>query len=142
MKENEKDHVKSDMNEPTYLKNDDYVKIAETKIVELKKKETKYYKLPTTTQVRNQYALITRVYNKMRAGQDIMASDLNSAKVRMIYDAGREKNMADFLSETGLISGINWLTKHVDDGKVNKELFTRYANYMEALVAYHYYYCK
>lgn len=150
-KDDMKDNEKENMKKPEYLINDrDYVKIADDKMRSYASSEEKkklrpsidYYKL-TSSQMRNLYALITRVYNKMRAGQDITVSDLSNAKVRMVYDAGKNPDVAKFLLKTELLTGLNWLTEHLDaEGKIDKELFTRYANYMEALVAYHYYYSK
>ncbi|WP_050698051.1 type III-A CRISPR-associated protein Csm2 [Anaeromassilibacillus senegalensis] len=150
-KDDMKDNEKENINKPEYLIDDrDYVKMADEKMKSYARSEDQknlrpiidYHKL-TTSQMRNLYALITRVYNKMRAGQNIAVSDLTNVKVRMVYDAGRNSDVAKFLLKTELLTGLNWLTENLDaEGKINKELFTRYANYMEALVAYHYYYSK
>ena len=53
--------------------------------------------------------------------------------MRMVYDAGRKADVQSFLQESGLLRGLDFIG--TDKGR-----FLRYARYMEALVAYHYYY--
>ena len=87
----------------------------------------------TSSQMRNLFALVTRLYNRVTIGGEITPADIGSIKVRMVYDAGRKADVQSFLQESGLLRGLDFIG--TDKGR-----FLRYARYMEALVAYHYYY--
>ena len=53
-------------------------------------------------------------------------------RVRMVYDAGRERDVKDFVEQAKLLEYL----KGVGD---SREEMIRFAHYMEALVAYHRY---
>jgi len=61
--------------------------------------------------------------------QELAIPKVFSAQVKMIYDAGREPSVKDFIQEAGLMKYID----QIEGSRKNYILFTRY---MEALVAY------
>lgn len=93
---------------------------------------------PSTSKIRNILSLISDIYN------DVMlenADGLNSnyvariqyIKMRIVYEAGREKEVKNFVNESGLIYNINKIGN-------DKQKLILFCHYVEALVAYHRYY--
>ena len=128
---------------PAFFSRDDYVDLADQCMQRLgrpsknkwnRENEIKRnYGELTISQMRNLFALVTRLYNRVTIGGEITPADIGSIKVRMVYDAGRKADVQSFLQESGLLRGLDFIG--TDKGR-----FLRYARYMEALVAYHYYY--
>ena len=102
-----------------------------------------YYDL-TTTQMRNLWGRMTTIYNQFLMSDTEQSEDnnklpgrimqqLQAFKVRLIYECGRTEDVKKFCEKSGILKGL-------DQIKENKEYFIRYVRYMEALVAYHYFY--
>ena len=124
---------------PEFFTDDDYVSRAEKCMknlgeVNYRNKNKRNYHDLTSSQMRNLFALVTRVYNtKVLASKPITPADIGSIKVRMVYEAGRKADVERFLSSSELLTGLDYIG-------MDKDRFLRYERYMEALVAYHYYY--
>lgn len=91
----------------------------------------------TTTKMRGFLTLVNDIYNveNLRTEAKLSAESklkLMRLRVRMVYDAGRERDVKDFVEQAKLLEYL----KGVGDSR--KEMI-RFAHYMEALVAYHSY---
>ena len=89
----------------------------------------------TTSKIRNLLSLIMEIYNtEYRRSEKTLLEEsrlqLQMARVRMVYEAGREDSVKKFLKESGLISYL----KGIGDDRVR---LIRFTQYLEALVAYH-----
>lgn len=89
----------------------------------------------TNTKIRKIFGLFTDIYNGVKRasdrplnGEQIQA--LSTARVRMVYECGRDESTKSFVQQAKL---INYL-KDIGD---NPEKLIAYYNYFEALVAYH-----
>lgn len=92
----------------------------------------------SSSKLRNLYSLIINACNAdhVNAGEKLSRKSVNmlmSARVRMVYECGRDANVKEFVSTAKLIGYM----KAIGD---SSEKLTAYANYMEALVAYHRFY--
>ena len=81
--------------------------------------------------------LVNDIYNveNLRTEAKLSAESklkLMRLRVRMVYDAGRERDVKDFVEQAKLLEYL----KGVGD---SREEMIRFAHYMEALVAYHRY---
>lgn len=115
---------------------EDYVDEAERVILGLRYSEGEL-KL-TTSKIRRILSLITEIYNDERLSQEEEISKesfnrLQMARVRIAYEAGREIDVMNFAKKSNILSYIK------GTGRDKKE-FIRFAEYMEALVAWHRYY--
>ena len=91
----------------------------------------------TTTKMRGFLTLVNDIYNveNLRTEAKLSAESklkLMRLRVRMVYDAGRERDVKDFVEQAKLLEYL----KGVGD---SREEMIRFAHYMEALVAYHRY---
>ncbi len=91
----------------------------------------------TTTKMRGFLTLMNDIYNveNLRTEAKLSAESklkLMRLRVRMVYDAGRERDVKDFVEQAKLLEYL----KGVGD---SREEMIRFAHYMEALVAYHRY---
>lgn len=88
----------------------------------------------TTTKLRKIYAQITNVYTRVTTPEDFEAAkgDVQYLKVKMAYEAGREKDVKSFLDATLLLK----LLEFVD----TFDKFQLYCRYAESVVAYFKYY--
>lgn len=119
--------------------NDTYVDDAEKVINYLKEKGCGKIKL-TTSKIRNILAMCADIYNQIidqsENGQDKLSDELKSKvdylRVKCIYEAGRERDVKDFIDAAKIID----LMKEING---SKEKFKFFNHYMEALVAYHRY---
>ena len=112
---------------------EDYVDAAEQVILQLDRKN-----VITNTKLRNLYSLITDISNveNLRSDPQILPESqtkLMMARVRMVYEAGRENSVKFFLQKTKLLEYLK------DIGTDRKKLM-QFSHYMEALVAYHRFY--
>lgn len=84
----------------------------------------------TTSKIRSMYSLITNLYTKIDGEESFQRhrSDIQYLKVRMAYEAGRDKSIKLFLEKT-------FLEKAVDNIR-NYDTFVLYCRYAESLVAY------
>ncbi|HEX2937429.1 MAG TPA: type III-A CRISPR-associated protein Csm2 [Ruminiclostridium sp.] len=130
--------------EPEFLdEKEDYVSIAENKMrkigrVDKSSNRGKFGAL-TTTKIRGILSLVNKIYNEVITEQsdelsDVIVNEIRYLKVRMIYEAGRDsskfKDIQKFFETTEII-------KAIDHIQTSRKKFFRYANYLEALVAYH-----
>ena len=91
----------------------------------------------TPTKMRGFLTLVNDIYNveNLRTEAKLSAESklkLMRLRVRMVYDAGRERDVKDFVEQAKLLEYL----KGVGD---SREEMIRFAHYMEALVAYHRY---
>lgn len=108
----------------------DYVEFADTLMQE-------QCKNITTSKLRKILSLFMDVYNteNLRTDEAIAQENvtrLQLAKIRLVYECGREKEVKAFAEEAYL---FHWL-KEAD---TSREMVLRYIHYLEALVAYHRY---
>lgn len=134
--------------------NCDYVKEAEKCMTSLgKKKENGLYDYGdlTTTQMRNIYNRVVNIYNQLLLSSAAHANEsdekdcseqtlgksiqeqLQLFKIRLVYESGRTSAVKIFCNRSKIVK----LLDAIGDSKQN---LLRYMHYMEALVAYHYYY--
>lgn len=110
-----------------------YVDEAERVMSELKAKRG-----ITTSKIRAIHALVADIYNaeNLRSEAELLEESqlkLMRLRVRIIYDAGREQAVREFVEKAQLLEYIKGI------GKSRAEMI-QFAHYMEALVAYHRYY--
>ena len=121
-----------------------YVEKAENAIIELKNKKNRMGKtvpMVTTSKIRNILAMSAQIYNDVLGViGDELSEDINARidylKLRIIYEVGRDttNSVRNFVESAELIKCI----EQINGSRENYRLFN---NYMEALVAYHKYYC-
>lgn len=92
----------------------------------------------TTSKIRNMLTMVNGLYNDLLKNRDeILSDDLKGTiqyiKMRFAYEAGREKNVKEFIEKANLM-------KYLDDIGDSREKAMIFCNYMEALVAYRKYY--
>ena len=88
----------------------------------------------TTTKIRGLLSMTTDIYNEVLPLTEDELSDeikgkINYLKVHFLYEAGRERNVKDFIKKAHIIECI----EEIQGSRKNYLLFSRY---MEALVAY------
>ncbi len=114
-----------------------YVKQAEDVICSLGK--DKYGNVSvTTSQVRNLLTLINELYNAVQHDADERLSDeiisrTQYVKMRIAYNAGRDRNVKDFVDKSKIMD-------YLDGAGDSRAELLLVCHYMEALVAYHKYY--
>lgn len=91
----------------------------------------------STSKIRVFLMLVNDIYNaeKFRTEGELSPESkvkLMRLRVRMVYDAGREKTVESFVNQAKLLEYL----KGVGD---SREAMIRFAHYVEALVAYHRY---
>lgn len=109
----------------------DYVDLAETNMGELINER----QAPTTSKLRNILSIIMDIYNEEnRRNENTLSKEsitqLQFLRIRMLYEAGREKTVKAFIDKTKALQYL----KGIED---DRERFLNYCHYMEALVAYH-----
>ncbi len=114
------------------LTNENYVGEAEKVIRNLLDKNRG--RILTTSKIRNILSMISDIYNDVRylPGEELNAEILGRIqylKLHVVYEAGRERAVKDFIEEADLLSVIDSIGK-------SKEKFLLFCHYMEALVAY------
>ena len=100
-------------------------------------------KMITTSQIRKFLIAVNSVANKVtifkaqnqgtKELSDDLAAEIKYLQVPLVYQAGRERAVKEFINKTQLIDSINSI------GTSLKE-FENFAKYIEALVAYHKFY--
>lgn len=91
-------------------------------------------KVITSTKLRNLFGLFSDSYNsclRMESNelQDEQLSALRAARVRIVYECGREEAVKSFVEKTDMLS-------YLYDIGSSKEKLVNYYHYLEALVAY------
>lgn len=84
----------------------------------------------TTTKLRSIYGLIMNVYTKINESSDFERhrSDIQYLRVKMAYEAGRERAVKRFIDDTYLMEAVKRIGTY--------EQFLLYCRYAESLVAY------
>lgn len=116
------------------LTRENYVDLAEAVIKELNQNHVDL----TTSKLRN---ILSMTADLKSDAQRVREKEINSdmsgrvqyLKMRIAYEAGRERAVKDFASDAGLLNKIS------DIGK-DKEKLLLFCDYMEALTAYHKFY--
>lgn len=115
-----------------------YVKQAEDVISSLSRdrKRTDVISL-TSNKIRNILSMINELYelSRMKTEEKMdesLQSHIQYVKMRIIYEAGREKTVKEFLNKSNLLN-------YIDDIGNSREKLILVCRYMEALVAYHKY---
>ena len=111
---------------------EDYVDEAEKVIQSLDQKRA-----ITTSKLRNLLSLVSDIYNveNLRDEPQLLPESktaLTMLRIRVVYEAGREQKVKDFVQAAKLLEYIKGIGN--DRGKL-----IDFAHYMEALVAYHRY---
>lgn len=115
-----------------------YVDEAENVIAELPRENRDANRIQlSTNQIRNILSLINELYDMVRTNTEKVLSDdvqshIQYVKMKLIYSAGKEKTVKDFIERSSLISYLNGIGDSRDD-------LILVCHYMEALVAYHRY---
>ena len=128
----------------------DIVKEAEAIILSLEKNRRNEFAL-RTNQLRKFLSAVNTVSNKVnvyqaqilsanpsRMSKDLvlseqLAAEIKYLKVKIAYQAGRERAVRDFVQKAEL-------TKKIDDIGTDLSKYKEFAKYIEALVAYHKFY--
>jgi CRISPR-associated protein Csm2 len=94
------------------------------------KRREEYFRDLTATKLRNIYGLITNIYTKINEPADFErhAAEIQYLKVKMAYEAGREKVVKEFLIKTHLMTAVSRIKTYGQ--------FLLYCRYAESLVAY------
>ncbi len=127
----------------TELTEENYVEQAEEVIKTLCERYRDFKGNPsivTTTKLRNLLAMSADIYNDVvNSLEETLSPEVrgrvNYLKVRMIYEAGRDDKVKQFLETADLI-------RHLDDIRGTRRQYILFSRYMEALVAYRRYYVK
>lgn len=114
----------------------DYVDAAENTMRKIKEKYGT--KTITTNKLRNLLSIVSDIYNsESLSKEEKLSAEGKTAvammRIRVAYEAGRERSTKEFIEETKLLEYI----KDIGD---SREKLIAFAHYMEALVAYHRYY--
>ena len=117
-----------------------YVDVAEQAITKMNERKVadRYFKPITSTKLRKLFGLFIDLYNEIkRSDAEMLTEDqlqvLTSARVRIVYECGREESVKTFVRDAKLLEYLKSV------GSSRKKLVDYY-NYFEALVAYHRYY--
>lgn len=121
------------------LTKQNYVDLAEKKVLQMKdEKEDRERKdvreLVTTSKIRGILSMMADIYNDVQNDtkeslNEEICSRIDYLRVRLVYDAGKEKTVKHFVYVTELLECI----KNIQ-GKRSE--FILFYHYMEALVAY------
>ena len=111
---------------------EDYVDAAEKVIQSLDQKRA-----ITTSKLRNLLSLVSDIYNveNLRDDPQLLPESktaLTMLRIRVVYEAGREQKVKDFIQAAKLLEYIKGIGS-------DREKLIDFAHYMEALVAYHRY---
>ena len=118
------------------INNLNYVKVAEDVIESLKVNRFGGTELKlTTSKIRNILSMVSELYNDANRDKGkVLSEELQSRvqylKMRIAYEAGREKEVKDFEKKAELMSQI-------DKIGTERESLILFCRYMESLVAYH-----
>lgn len=113
-----------------------YVNEAEKVIDQLKDNRGKIR--ITTNQIRNVLSLINELYEMARMNDEpVLDENIRShvqyVKMRLVYEAGRSRDVKDMLEKSGLLGCLDSIGSSKDE-------LVLVCRYTEALVAYHKYY--
>lgn len=125
------------------LTKDNYVKLAEKAILDLKGKKDKRgrdIKIVTTSKIRNLLAMAADIYNEVINSQSEVLSEeikgqINYMKIRFVYESGREATVKNLVEQADILA-------HIDEIGDSREQYILFNRYMEALVAYRKFYVE
>ena len=112
-----------------------YVDEAERVIIGLKEADRNGRLALTTSKIRNILSMVSELYtDAQHSREDKLDADMVSRvqylKMRIAYEAGRERSVKDFVLAAGLLD-------YADEIGSSRQNLILFCNYMEALVAYH-----
>ena len=115
-----------------------YVDEAERVIIGLKEADRNGRLALTTSKIRNILSMVSELYtDAQHSREDKLDADMVSRvqylKMRIAYEAGRERSVKNFVLAASLLDYAGEI------GSSRQNLFL-FCNYMEALVAYHRFY--
>jgi CRISPR-associated protein Csm2 len=92
----------------------------------------------TTSKIRNILAMVTEIYNdviheKGEKLSDEMIERIQYLRLRIVYEAGRDKDVKEFVDKSGILNDVKKIGN-------SKKKFLDFCKYVEALVAYHRFY--
>ncbi len=92
----------------------------------------------TTSKIRNILSMVSDIYNETKHLQTDelpgeIVEKIQHLRIRLAYESGRDRIVQDFIAKMELMQYIKGINN-------SKDKFIRFANYMEALVAYHRYF--
>lgn len=113
-----------------------YVDQAEKIMLEIKNEKYRD-DIITTNKIRNMLTLMTELYNAVKnqhsaALDDNIRSRIGYTRMRLVYEAGRDRGVKNLLNKSELLDYIKSIN--------NRDSLMLVCHYMEALVAYHKYY--
>jgi CRISPR-associated protein Csm2 len=117
----------------TSINNENYADEANKRIDAYKNTNNGKMKV-TTSKLRKMYAQITNVYTRVTTPDrfEEAKGEIQYLKVKMAYESGRDKDVADFLNATLLLRLLDFVNSF--------EKFQLYCRYAESVVAYFKYY--
>lgn len=119
----------------TAISGENYAQVAELIVRTAKAKgRDSWFERLSMSKLRGIYGLITNVYTRVNKPEDLEGNmgDLQYIKVKMAYEAGRDKTVKDFV---GSASTGTALMNALDNVKTYDQ-FILYCRYAESLVAY------
>ncbi len=124
------------MNKQDKLDKLTYVSQAEEVINSLK--DTKGRITLTTNKIRSLLSLVNELYGMARSNtspqlNEAVKGHIQYVKMHLVYEAGRENTVKDFLKKSGLLD-------YLDGIGSDREALMLVCRYTEALVAYHKFY--
>ncbi len=124
------------MNKQDKLDKLTYVSQAEEVINSLK--DSKGRIALTTNKIRSLLSLVNELYGMARSNtspqlSEAVKSHIQYVKMHLVYEAGRENTVKDFLKKSGLLD-------YLDGIGSDREALMLVCRYTEALVAYHKFY--
>lgn len=119
--------------------NENYVdeaeKVMKEKLKNAKNEKGRPIKMVTTSKIRNFLAMTADIYNQVKLSEDGELADeikeqLQYLRVRIVYDAGRDKDgsVSAFVKESKILDKLKTV-------KTKKD-YINFSRYMEALVAW------
>ncbi len=121
-----------------FLNDATYVDQAEKVILDLKNQTDnrgKPVQMVTTSKIRNILSMAADIYdNAMQSNSNELNADVASRieylRVRMIYEAGRERSVKDFVEKSHLLDYCKMIG-------ADKKRYIMFYRYLEALIAFH-----
>ena len=135
VKFNQKDYVKCAEDVIKYLEKEEFSVITNPKNSKRGSKDTL-----TTSAIRNILSSTSEIYDMVRSqGPEAVRDKLAYLKVKLIYQSGRNAAVKRFVKVSKLIQALDRLERYYQKPD-EKAMIILFCRYMEALVAYHYYY--
>ncbi|MBR3721345.1 MAG: type III-A CRISPR-associated protein Csm2 [Selenomonadaceae bacterium] len=107
-------------------------------LMNAKNEKRKPSKIVSTSQIRNLLSMTADIYNQVKlSATSELAKDIKDQlqylKVRIVYDAGREESVKEFVKTCKILEKLHTVE--------TKEDYIQFSRYMEALVAWRKYLC-